>query len=549
MQPILRKIFVVCWVVASINKPLDPIIIMKKLLISLCVGLSLSLSPDTGFAATPAQSRLGINLSGLADWSTDYPFVDVFRMSRKWISQSEGAGWGKGPELVRDANGWITHLETNCWADTPLLTGSNGHAPAGDYVCLFDGEGEINFQYAKVISREPGRIVVRINSETTAPTGGGIFLGLRSTNPTNYVRNIRVIMPGFEKTYRDQVFSPPFLTRWNEFNTFRFMDWLHTNGSHQREWSDRATTNYCNYTERGIPVEVMIDLCNRLKINPWFNIPHLASDDYVRQFAALVQRALDPRLKAYVEYSNEVWNSMFEQHRYAEAKGKEMNLGPESRPWEGAAVFYGLRSQQIFKIWEDACGSRARLVRVIAWQAAGGTYWTDGMVLGKNETGKNADALAIAPYMTLCIGPGTKPNSDTVADWTVDQVLDYTETNALPECLEWTRSSKTIADKYGLRLVCYESGQHLVGVGGGENNEKMTQVFQAANRHPRMGVLYTKYLDALNKAGVDLTCLWCSTGKWSKWGSWGLTEYWDETGATQPKFKAVCDWNQQHTRP
>ena len=32
-------------------------------------------------------------------------------------------------------------------------------------------------------------------------------------------------------------------------------------------------------------------------------------------------------------------------------------------------------------------------------------------------------------------------------------------------------------------------------------------------------------------------------------GSWGLTEYWDETAATQPKFKAVYDWNQKHAQP
>jgi len=515
------------------------------------LGLCLCAGAVTGFAATPTQCRLGINLSGPADWSTDYPFVDVFRLSRRWISQREGEKWGTGPELARDANGWITHLETNCWADTPLLTSSNGHAPTGDYVCLYDGEGTIDFRFnAKVIARAPGRIVVRLDSETNTQLDGGTFLVLRSTNPTNYVRNIRVIMPGFEATYQTQPFYPPFLARWSEFKTVRFMDWLRTNeGAKQRDWSDRATTNYCNFTERGVPVEVMVDLCNRLKVNPWFNMPHPASDDYIRQFATLVHRTLDPALQAYVEYSNEVWNSMFEQHRYAEAKGKELNLGPAARPWEGAAIYYGLRSQEIFKIWEEACGGRDRLVRVIAWQAGGGTYWTDGLVLGKNETGKHTDALAIAPYMTMCIGPTTKLNVATVTSWTVDQVLDYVETNALPECLDWTRSSKKIADKYGIRLVCYESGQHLVGVGEGVNNETMTKLFNAANRHPRMGALYTKYLDALQEAGCDLVCLWCSTGRWSKWGSWGLTEYLDETEAAYPKYKAVRDWNKQHAQP
>jgi hypothetical protein len=39
-----------------------------------------------------AQPRLGINLAGPADWNTELPLVDVFRLSRTWISQKKGAG-------------------------------------------------------------------------------------------------------------------------------------------------------------------------------------------------------------------------------------------------------------------------------------------------------------------------------------------------------------------------------------------------------------------------------------------------------------------------
>ena len=35
----------------------------------------------------PAKPRLGMNLAGPADGNTELPFVDVFRMSRPWISQ------------------------------------------------------------------------------------------------------------------------------------------------------------------------------------------------------------------------------------------------------------------------------------------------------------------------------------------------------------------------------------------------------------------------------------------------------------------------------
>ena len=509
------------------------------------LGFFLAAHPTPAPAApeqTPTQSRLGLNLDGPADWNTEHPFVDVFRLSRQWISQRKGAGWGKGPELECDAQGWVKKLEPECFAETPILTG--GHAPVGEYVCLYDGEGEVGFgANSKIVSRAPGRVVVSLDAKKN-----GTFLQLKQTNPQNPVRNLRVLMPGCEKSYRTDPFSPVFLNRWRGFNTFRFMDWQKTNGSKQRDWADRPQPDDATWTARGIPVEVMVDLCNRLQINPWFCLPHLASDDYVRQFAALVKRNLDPALKVHVEYSNEVWNNMFAQHRYAEEQAKALSLGPQERPWEGAAQFHARRSVEIFRLWEQTFGGKDRLVRVIAWQAAGGDYWSDKMVLAQGDAGKNCDALAIAPYITLCIGPKTKPASDAVAGWTLDQVLDHVETKALPECLGWMKTQKKVADKYGLKLVCYEAGQHLVGVGGGENNEAMTKLFQAANRHPRMGAIYTKYLDAWRDLGGDVMCIFASTGSWSKWGSWGLLEHAEQTEDDVPKCKAVLDWNRSNPR-
>jgi hypothetical protein len=522
--------------------------INTRLLLAFTVSVTLHFmapAPAAGeMAKEPpsSQSRLGLNLNGPADWNTEYPFVDAFRFSRKWISQKKGAGWGKGPEVECDAQGWIKQLQPDCFAETPILTG--GHAPAGEYVCLYDGEGEITFGFnSKVVSREPGRIVVNIDASK-----GGTFLALRQANPQNCVRNIRVLMPGFEKIYRTEPFHPAFLNRWRGFNTFRFMDWQETNGSKQREWSDRPKLEDATWTEKGVPVEGMVDLCNRQKVNPWFCLPHLASDDYVRQFALLAKSRLDPALKVYIEYSNEVWNSMFQQHRYAEDQAKKLGLGPKERPWEGAAMFHAERSVQIFRIWEEVFGGKERLVRVIAWQAAGGDYWSDKMVLAHNQAGKSCDALAIAPYITFCVAPNGKPGANEVSQWSVDQLFDHIETKALPECIGWMKTQKKVADKYGLKLVCYEAGQHLVGVGGGENNDAMTKLFHTANRHPRMGEVYTKYLNAWRDLGGDVCCIFASTGSWSKWGSWGLLEHAQQTENDIPKCKAVLDWNRQNPR-
>ena len=510
---------------------------IPKLLFSLiitCLPANLFAAPQPA-----SDSCLGINLSGIVDWNTEHPFVDVFRLSRAWISQKEGQPWGKGPRLDLDEHGWVKRLEPDCFVETPILTG--GHAPAGDYACLYEGEGEIRFgANSRIISKAPGRIVVHIEG-----LQAGTFLSIHKTNPANPVRNIRVLMPGFEKTYLAEPFSPAFLDRWRGFKTIRFMDWMDTNGSKQKDWAGRPRLEDATWAVKGVPLEVMVELCNRLKADPWFCMPHLATDDYVRQFAALVKEKLDPSLKVYIEYSNEVWNGIFEQHRYAEEQAKQIGLGPGERPWEGAALFYARRSVEIFGTWEQVFVGHSRLVRVVAWQAAAGAYWTDNMLLAPADTAKHCDVLAIAPYISFMPGPENKNlGSDEVAKWTVGQVLDSVETNALAECIGWMKTQKAVAEKYGLKLVCYEAGQHLVGVGGGENNEALTKLLVAANRQPRMGEIYTRYLNAWRDLGGDVMCIFSSVAASSKWGSWGLLEGADENSS--PKFDAVMQWKRKN---
>ncbi len=487
---------------------------------------------------TPAQSRLGINLAGLSDWNTELPFVDVFRLSRRWISQREGADWGRGPELLLDEHGWVMRLEEGCWADTPLCNIPGGHYPSGHYTCLYDGEGEIEFWgAATVVSSEPGRIVLDVDSSK-----GGFWLRLKSVNPDNYVRNIRVVMPGFEDTYRQQVFTPDFLARWAGFNTFRFMDWMRTNGSQIESWEDRPRIDDATWTVKGVPLEIMIALCNRLGVNPWFCMPHRADDDYVRRFAEQVRRELDPRLTVYVEYSNEVWNSMFEQTRYANQRGLE--LGLSDKPWEAGWRYSARRSVEIFAIWEEVFGGTDRLVRCMATQAA--NPHVSRQKLEFENAYRWCDALAIAPYFGLTPRPGGELDSDVVATWSVEEVLEELERQVLPRAIERINAQKAVADEFGLEFIAYEAGQHLVGIRGGENNEALMRLFHAANRHPRMGELYTRYLDAWREAGGGLCCLFSSVGRWSKWGSWGLLEYADDD---TPKYRAVMEWNRRNPLP
>lgn len=478
----------------------------------------------------PQRSRLGINLAGPADWSTELPFVDVFRLSREWISQRDGAGWGMGPKLDRDPDGWIRRLEPGCYAETPLCTIEGGHYPKGRYVCLYEGDGQIEFSGAAVgvASRRPGRIEFDVD-----PARGGFFLQLRRTNPSDYLRRLRVLLPGFERTYRADPFHPAFLQRWRGMNALRFMDWQLTNGSALARWRDRPTAAFCNATERGVPVETMVDLSNRLGADPWFCIPHQADDAFVRQFAAAVRGRLHPDRKVYVEYSNELWNGGFAQTRWCEQEGLARKL--HEKPWEAGWRYASQRSVEIFQLFTEVLGP-GRLVRVMATQAA--NPFIGEVKLSFGEASRHCDALAIAPYFGYLVGAAKAP---AVARGGVPGVLDYLERKALPEAVGWMQAHRTLARRFGKRLLCYEAGQHAVGVGGGENDDALTRVLTAANRHPRMGALYTRYLDAWRDAGGgDLCCLFSSVGAWSKWGSWGLLEFADDD---TPKFRAARAWN------
>ena len=167
-------------------------------------------------APAPAQPRLGINLAGPADWNTELPFVDVFRLSRQWISQRQGQPWGKGPELQLDEHGWIKALEPDCWAETPLCTIEGGHYPSGRYTVLYEGKGRIEVVHAaKLVERGPGRMLIDVDAAK-----GGFFLQVRETDPADPVRNLRVVMPGFAETFAKNPWHPVFLQHWQGFAAF-----------------------------------------------------------------------------------------------------------------------------------------------------------------------------------------------------------------------------------------------------------------------------------------------------------------------------------------
>ena len=519
---------------------------MQVLLGLVCLGLLRPGPP--GFCADPAAARtyarLGMNLSAPADWNTELPFVDVFRLSRPWVSRCREPSRNPLPAPTLDPNGWVRQLAPGCWAETRLCSIAGGHYPAGLYTVLYQGRGRLDFEnIAAVVSRTPGRIVIRIDPVRSE---GGFALKILQTQAQDPVRDIRVVMPGFGDTYSGNPWHPLFLQRWHGVACFRFMDWMKTNGATAGRWPERPTPAVATFAAQGVPLELMIDLCNRQQADAWFCMPHQADDDYVRRFAQTVRRLLNPGLKVYVEYSNEVWNPAFPQHKYARAKALELGLGPPQRPWEGAGMYYARRAVEIFRIWEAVFEqARPRLVRVIAWQA-GSTWWLDNIIFKDARVRGHVDALAVAPYLSMIVSAqGKGLLAATVASWNPDQVLDYLETRALPQAIEAMRASQQAAQRLGLSLLAYEGGQHMAAINGAENNTALMSLFQAANAHPRLAAIYEKYYANWTRIGGGLFCYFSSIAKWNKWGSWGIMQHYDDDPARAPKMAATLQWGRR----
>jgi hypothetical protein len=485
------------------------------------------------------NSAFGINLGGVTYYSTEIVFVDLFKHSQIWKSQAPGKKYGRGGPLELTENGWVRSLADNGqFADSIILSSINGRYPGGVYTCLYDGRGEIKFAYGtSIVEERPGRVRVKVE-----PKQNLLSLRITKTNPRDPVRNIRFILPGFEETYSKQPFHPDFLKRWEKFKVIRFMDFQRTNNSRQVSFSDRPT--HAIQTQggpNGVALEYMLQLANTLGADPWFCMPHLATDEYVREFAKMVKQRLKPGLKVYVEYSNECWNSMFGQARYCKDKGKK--LGLSDNDYQAQLRFYSKRSVQIFKIWEKVFGGKKRLVRVLAAQSA--NPWTSVQVMDFENAYKHADVLGIAPYFGHALG--SPKTQEKVAKMTVAQVIDACE-GYIKKNNETIAKQAEQAKQRGLRLIAYEGGQHLVGHGGAENNKALEQLFHAANRHPQMKQLYLKYLAGWKQSGGTMMAIFSSTGKYSKWGSWGLMEYHGQPVAEAPKYQAVLEFLEKNPR-
>ena len=474
-----------------------------------------------------ATSMVGINLSPLTYHSTNWPFVDIFKASRPWRLQVNGSASTNPVALTAD--GWVAQLNTGEAAITYMFTSAGQNYPAGQYTVRFAGEGTLEFgQDATEISSSPGEIILDVQPNS------GISLRQTSTNAANPLRDIRVIMPGFESTFEDEPFHPLFLERLAPYRTLRFMDWGQINNSELVQWTDRTRPESAQQTiDTGVAVEYMIQLANKLHADPWICIPHLADANYITQCATLIRDQLDSTLVCHIEYSNEVWNWGFQQAGYASQQG--LLLYPAEGLETSRHLYYSDRSVQVFDIFETVFGTSnmSRIKRVLAGQRGSTSAHTSALTW--NDAYLKTDAYSIALYF----GNGLAGNVSeaTVAAWSVDDMLDWCE-SALTVQMASATNTITLATSFGLPTISYEGGQHLVGF----TNATIRATYDAANRHPRMKDLYLDMLDGWQAAGGSVFTAFNSTMRINGTGRWGVLEYQNQPRVEAPKYDALMQF-------
>ena len=508
--------------------------------------------------------NIGTNLAALAYWSTQFPFKDFFKISPNWTPQKlDGVGntlkWDteEYKKLDLDANGWVRslHLEkTDHQYNAVISNISYGtekeHFPK-QLLVLYEGDGEIKYGFdarKNIGLSRPGRDVLDITLKDAQ-----FYLRIEKTNPKNYLRNIRIIEPKYEKTYQKDIFNPEFIKRTMPYKTLRFMDWMRTNGSTQKNWQDRPTPQSATLNERGAPVEVMVDLANTVKADAWFTLPHLATDDYIKHFAQYVKTHLNPSLKVYVEYSNEVWNPAFQQGNYIEQQGKIAFNGSFDPDYTKRINWYSQRAVEVIGLWNQVFDNQnARIIGVMGAQSA--NQWSAEQALKyswakspKTSAQYGVKAIAIAPYFGYYIGDPSQASE--VQTWKIDQLFKEITVGgvlkkapkggALPEVYNQVAGYGKLAKKNNLQLIAYEGGQHLTGSSGVENNQAITDLFIKANRDPKMKTIYKQFITKWGQLGGGLFVHFNDIGPHAKWGSWGALETISQVHS--PKYDALVE--------
>ena len=594
------------------TKKLQQIIALFLLYNALALFITVNATPAPPINASPNEkSAIGINLTGLSYWSSQWMTIDIMHQA----SNGSGILWattnadtyvyntGHQSRLNLDDQGWPKTLPERDDPDfhyvTTILYQNNQDYQSGEYLVLYDGEGQLSYNGVTRIAAKssPGRDVVQLDADSF------FHLQIRVTDPNNsgdHLRNIRILVPGgicgdlptayalnaadcsvpddfnaFERIYQHLSFHPLFLQDLAKYRALRFMQMMRTNVSEQYHWADRPKYDYASWSmAAGAPIELAIDLANKTQAEPWLNVPARVDDNYMLQYAQLVKDSLDPHLNVYIELGNEIWNNAYPYNQDAQWMEQQgLLLWPEAQvsPFEYRLNYYGKRTADLCDIFKQVfAGQASRVKCVLASQ--GGNSWVGNQALscplwaaqnGGQNCALNIDSLAIGPYfggyiyqdkflsiLSDWLSQGDagmtklfeEINTGLLRDLTYDpdepDWQQAPEGGSLAQSKRFIEENKVVADNFGIKLTAYEGGQHLTFAGNLSRGRAQIndQLFLAGNRDPRMGAAFYQHFSEWKNAGASLYMVFESTARWGDFGAFPLKEYQLQPLADTPKL-------------
>ncbi|MGL1901039.1 MAG: hypothetical protein OCC49_02800 [Fibrobacterales bacterium] len=529
-----------------------------KRVIAVIIGLCLG-----SLMAQNNQMKMGMNIGSLNYWSSGAPFTDVMTSASELITFTVNvSGWNTQvlDQIPRDSAGYPTELPVSVNGASTGVRFLINNSYSGEYHVTFEGEGDINWSVDH--EERGGNHYITLTGE-----GGHKWLNITRSTAGNHLRGFKIIPVAYENNPENEIplFREEFLSGLRPFKTLRFMNWTATNNSLSEDWDKRTQVYHYsqgrgydnNNQAAGIAIEHAIALANELQVDAWFCIPHKANREYITKFAELVKEQLDPNLKVYIEYSNELWNWIFQQSHYATGNAAEgesdVTVGLEAVSMKYCNTLDGCHPEKdaylmarTFTIWEEVWASeRSRLITVAAVQ--GGWPGNTGRVLEYlfNDDGVGADAVSPTAYFGFGEEQHNYWNSLEPSSVTAEMIIDAVDSLYESHTGRFVDAHKKYADDFGMEYIIYEGGQHMQPWRQGEWD--YNQAVWDAQVHPKMYDLYIKNLQRHIDAGVSLfTAFSYVGGRESQYGSWGHLESLGQLNAGDlkgeaPKYQALLD--------
>jgi hypothetical protein len=541
-------------------------------------------------------SALGVNLAGVAYWSTEWTFMDLAHSASPWISQHAPAFrppgvyiWDLGtvasPQNLSAGGNWPLALRPGQQLGTLMARDVAQRLPSGRYTVLYEGGGDLEFGFdARVAGGaqvKRGRVELDVALSPRGVRDNGIYMTVTAVDARDPIRNIRVLMPGCEELWRSGLeFHPAFLATWVNASALRFMDLAATNvaGDGERhvvdDWARRPTRDSFSFQGRSIPLESMVHLANLLGADPWFIVHVQSPPGFGAATAALVASQLRPDLSPLLELGNEVWSAAsapnLPLHAAAAAQGVHV------------PVLVAQRAAALAAAWDAAFQASPRVrtglpPRLILSTFTVNPWYTAQMLTAAANCSLYPPLRAAALFPGACASPAaTFPAWRAAAGLGVSAYMDcgdlagstsaaaLTAASSVPAILAAckarlpTAATQWAAHASPLPLAVYEGGPGLVeasAIESGHTTPGLAELLQAASAAPEMEGLYSAWLagcgEALGsargraggpfaRAGGALPYMhFSSTGLPSIYGSWGAYAYTGAALRDSPRARAL----------